>query len=300
MQSKSADFSTKGEIGFLLLLLVMWAQLWRSLIPTWQHGLYYEYGWLVPPAALFVFWRRFRLLMAQGKLQPQTQTIAFPVAVASAIALFVIVSALRAIEWAAPTWRLPLWAHTVPVCLCFHWFLGARYGKRVSVYFLPVTVLCLTAVPLPSLIELRIIDQFTRAVIASSVAVLPLAGFPAHAAGFTISSMGETVSVSEACSGIRSLQSLFMISIFSGELFLLRVPQRVVLVVLGCVLAFSMNTLRAVALAVIRFSSGTETFDRWHDGIGHLTFLTSGLVLLGIALWIDHSGHRRITVRNVT
>jgi exosortase/archaeosortase family protein len=89
------------------------------------------------------------------------------------------------------------------------------------------------------------------------------------------------IDIDEACSGIRSLQAMVMLSLFLGELFRLRPWRRVLLVGVGLGFTLLANVLRTVALSSIAFHQGMSAIDRYHDAAGLSVLLLS----LGGALW---------------
>jgi exosortase/archaeosortase family protein len=90
-----------------------------------------------------------------------------------------------------------------------------------------------------------------------------------------------TIGVDEACSGVRSLQSTLMASLFLGETYRLRAGWRISLVGAGLFLAFVFNVLRAFLLAWIGARQGIGALGRWHDQAGY-----SILLLCAISLWL--------------
>src|SRR6185437_11345655 len=93
----------------------------------------------------------------------------------------------------------------------------------------------LVAIPWPVQIEEVIIQDLMRAVTAINVIFLQLVGIPALQHGNVIEVGNGFIGVEEACSGVRSLQATFMISLFLGELYLFNVGRRFILVLVGAV-----------------------------------------------------------------
>ena len=290
-----------SAVPFLFLGL-LWLQLFWALIPSWRFGIYYEYGWLVPPVFLLLFLRRFlRHDSQEGSASRHglSTSVGAPiVAITSAVGLLLI--AVRMVESSAETWRLPLWIHAASISILSHAILAWRYGSPGCLHYLPITLIGLTAVPLPSMAERWIVEHFTASIVEISVGLLPLLGIPADARGFSIVSMGDVVSVSEGCSGIRSLQSLIMISIVCGEIFLLPWARRIILIAVGCAAAVTLNVVRAVVLAAIRFSGGPDAMGEWHDRVGYLSFALSGLLVLAVAWWLDRLANMQASITKLS
>ena len=80
--------------------------------------------------------------------------------------------------------------------------------------------------------------------------ILTFFGMPAIAEGNLIQISNHMVNVEEACSGIRSLQTAFMMSLFLGEFHRLSVARRIGLMVASFVIAFLVNLVRTLVLTV--------------------------------------------------
>ncbi len=94
------------------------------------------------------------------------------------------------------------------------------------------------------------------------------------------------IDIDEACSGIRSLQAMVMVSLFLGELFRLRPGRRVLLMALGVAVTLIANVIRTVALSSIGFSRGMEAVDHYHDmaGFAVLSLSLAGALLMAFLL----------------
>lgn len=119
-----------------------------------------------------------------------------------------------------------------------------------------------------------------RAVTAGVIELLDLLAVPALQEGNLIRVASGLIGVEEACSGIRSLQSTLMISLFLGQFYSLSPLRHAALVVIGGLLAFLTNLGRALFLVLVSVHQGKEAFARWHDTAG-LAVLTACL----LGLW---------------
>jgi exosortase/archaeosortase family protein len=108
------------------------------------------------------------------------------------------------------------------------------------------------------------------------------------------------VEVTDGCSGIRSLQSLVMVALFFGELFLLPTSRRLLLILLAGLAALVFNTLRSFWLASVHFNHGIHAADAAHDRIGHTTFLLSAATLWLAAYALLQSQPRRLLQRTIS
>ena len=140
----------------------------------------------------------------------------------------------------------------------------------------------LLALPIPSIIYSPIVLGLQTKVANVNVEVLNLAGIPARRIGSLIQLPTGTVGVDEACSGIRSLQSTLMATLFIGYLTLKKFSLRVFLVFLGLGLAIFGNLARSLFLSFMANKNGLEAIDKFHDTAGW-SILAFTVVGVGIA-----------------
>lgn len=270
--------------GFLLLA---WLQLFLSLTTFWNVGTYYDYGWLVPPAAGWFFWKRWQLLQPNFPSGDSTwaswaeRSLLFFL-----LAFVLLLFVFRVVERYDLFWRPPRLLHAALVCLIHHAVLARWFGWKNSAFFIPVTVFTWTAVPLPLQCEQAVIQWTTRKLMGLSELLCQSQDMPVILSGNALTLRGSVLEIDEGCSGIRSLQSLFMVSLFAGEFFLLRWISRFAVIFVGLGFAFAFNAARVFVLTNIFFRSGEEAFHTWHDLVGSTTFSMSAFALLVIA-WLS-------------
>lgn len=140
----------------------------------------------------------------------------------------------------------------------------------------------LIAMPIPSVIHSPVVLGLQSMVAYVNVQVLLLAGIPAQQAGSVIRLPNCTVGVDEACSGIRSLQSTIMATLFIGHLILQRSGLRWFLLGAGIGLAIFGNLCRSLFLSLVAHSDGPKAIEKYHDTAGWsiLVFAAMGVALL--------------------
>jgi exosortase len=270
----------------------VWVPAMIAAIYVWRHGEYYDYGWFVPPAAVWLTIRRWRGLAGPVTL-PRTAVVVGWVAV-----LLPWLLVLRVLGHADPSWRLPIILLGWTAAVASHALIGAARGWRVSAGFGWLTLLWLSALPWPTVVETRLVHGLTQGVVAAAVELFHLAGKPVVAMGERLQLHQVTVEVTDGCSGVRSFQSFVMATWFFAELQRLRVVRTGVLLAVACVVALVVNVGRTYALAEIRFSGGQEAFERAHDWLGLLAFGVSALVFYGVSDRLSSRPARRV-VRSV-
>jgi len=245
------------------------------LAKYWSSNSQYAFGWLVPPLAVLLLWRR---ALDAPAPDPCCRRVACVVLSATAFLLF----PLWIFEQPNPDWRLVSWAlalNVVALLLAGTCFLGGWAWVRH--FSFPIGFL-LTAVPWPLLIENSVIQLLMRAVAATAVALAnsPLLGIAAIQRGNVIELSNGLLGIDDACSGVRSLQATIMASLFLGELYRFRWSQRAALFSGGIAIAFLSNLIRTVILTTIASRRGVEAVSHWHDSAGLSTML-----LCFIGLW---------------
>lgn len=117
---------------------------------------------------------------------------------------------LRVLGYADPSWRLPMIGLAATAAGVSHVLIAASHGWRVSAGFGWITLLLLSAVPWPSVVEQQIVVKLTDAVIHTVTEIFQVFGRPVEMAGDRLHLHEMTVEVTDGCSGVRSFQSFVM------------------------------------------------------------------------------------------
>ena len=143
----------------------------------------------------------------------------------------------------------------------------------------------LIALPIPSVIYGQIISFLQHWITVVNVEVLALLGTPASIQGNLVQLPTGTLGVDEACSGIRSLQSTVMATLFIGYLTLERISFRGFLFVSGLLLAVLGNFIRVFSLSYSASIHGIGAVDSAHDVAGW-SILMFTVVGVGVLSWV--------------
>ena len=277
-QTPGVSASTIKRTNWLIALVVfglIWFELIIQLKAEWWLNPQYNYGLIVPFLALYLFWKRWR--SRPSPATPATRVV--PIAlILFCIALFL---PIRFLAEANPDWRLLSWALAlviVTLSLSFVYLGGGRAWLR---HFAFPILFFLVAVPWPVRVEQIVIQDLMRIVTVINVTFLQLAGVPALQHGNVIEVGSGFIGIEEACSGVRSMQATLMVSLFLGELYSFKTLPRVVLVIIGALLAFICNVARTAILVWAGTTKGPGAIEAWHDPAG-LTIL----VVCMFGLWI--------------
>jgi exosortase len=172
------------------------------------------------------------------------------------------------------------------LCLAVYLVAAANihfvYGWKGLRFFAFPLLFFLIAMPMPSLLQVPIVNGLQQKVASVNVEVLNILGVPAERMGSVIRLPNGTVGVDEACSGIRSLQSTVMATLFIGYLTLKSRGLQVALFFCGVGLAIFGNLIRSLYLSLTANAQGVQAIDKVHDSAGWsiLIFTAVGVVIL--------------------
>jgi len=268
----------QGGSWAVLTLGVLWLQFFNELRGEWDINPQYSYGYAVPLLTLMLLWRRWpeRPPAAPG----WTSGIGLIVVAALAFLL-----PLRIVQEANPEWRLLYWTHGA-VVLLLTFCLLYRVGGWPWVRFFSLPILfTLVAVPWPMVWEKNVIQGLMRGVAAITVDVVGWLGIPAVQHGNLIEVGTGIVGIDEACSGVRSLQSALMLSLFLGELYRFTWERRITLLFASVIAVLVANVTRTSFLTWAAAQRGLAQMEAWHDSAGMIVMFIILPVLFGLA-WL--------------
>jgi exosortase len=260
-----------------LWLLVAGYWLWMiwACAGEWTNSEDYNYGWFVPLLALYFLWKRLEGAPRADCAPPDVgagRAVAWAVIVVSLL----VILPLEIVRQTPIHWRPNLWAIAflaVGNTLAAAWLTGGC--ARFKIFLIP-TLFMLVGVPWPTFVESAVAYPLMPVVTRWAVGLLHFLGYPATAAGTTITLPNCTVGVEEACSGLRSLQTALMVGVAAGELTRLGAWGRVALMFVAFVMALAGNQVRVLMLALAGIGGGNRAVENLHD--------TAGYVVLAILL----------------
>lgn len=245
----------------LLLVVAIYFRIAAKLVLDWYEIPDFSHGFLVPFFSLFLVWDRRKVLEAT----PVRQSWAgVPLIVLALLILFVGVYGAEL--FSSRLSFLLLLAGLI-------WtFLGSRMLREL---WFPLAVLLL-AIPLPAILFNRI--TFPLQLLASRVAsdTLPMLGVPVLRDGNVIELPIMKLEVAEACSGIRSLMSLFTLSVFYGYFIERTTVRRWVLALASLPIAVAANVARIVGTGLcVQYWDPSKAMGFFHEFSGWVMFVVS-------------------------
>lgn len=268
------------------LFLSFWfGQFFLALIPGWNNGTYYDYGFLTPLALPLIYWARWReqeLSFSQWQEKLSHIESSRSTWILFGIALLLI-TFLRLIESADAGWRAPLYLHGA-IVIAFAGFLHLQlFGWKQWPGFLPIAILIFLSIPLPSFVETSLIHGLTAQVTETAAMATRWMGIPVTVSGETLLLDNIPLQVGEGCSGVRSFQSSVYAGFLLGELLRLLLGSRVLLIVAGVIIAFLTNCLRVIFLVQHAAENGEKDLQSLHDLSGNISMTVTFSILFATA-----------------
>jgi exosortase len=246
-------------IGFLIAAI--YYRVLAKLVLDWWEIPDFSHGFLVPIFAAYLVWSKKDTLL-KTKIAPTWSGIGF-------VALGLVVLLLGVYGAELFLSRVSLVILLAGLVLCFGgWqFLGElRF---------PLLVLLL-AIPIPAIIfnEITLPLQTLASKLAS--ALLPIFGVPVLREGNIIELPAMKLEVAEACSGIRSLMSLFTLSIFYGYFLEKSFLRRALLALASIPIAIAANAIRILGTGLcVQYWDPDKALGFFHEFSGWVMFLVS-------------------------
>lgn len=280
-----AGFSWKwlGSSHSLLVigLAGCWFELFKLLSTDWDVDPQYNYGYLVPFLGASLLWRRWPDRPPTAPVQ--TPWLLLPIAL-----LLLLQLPLALIGEANPEWRMVYWTAGFQVTALTGCFLYRWGGLKWLWHFGPAVLFMLVAIPWPSGWESLVIQGLMRLVAGLTIDTVGWLGIPAVQHGNLIQISVGVVGIDEACSGVRSLQSALMVSLFLGEMQRFSWWRRGLLLVSSLLLVLVANVGRTTTLVWLAAREGLPQMQVWHDTVGTAVMVIVLPSLVGLA-WLMQS-----------
>jgi exosortase len=257
---RKAQFAL-GSATICLLVASVYSSVLGKLVVDWWQIPDFSHGFLVPPFAAYLIWEKRRTLLAT-KITPSWSGIAV-----MALGLVVLLLGVYGAELFLS--RVSLIILLAGLVLCFG---GLQLLKELRFALLVL----LLAIPLPAIVFNQI--TFPLQILASKLAsdLLPLFGVPVLREGNVIELPLMKLEVAEACSGIRSLMSLFTLSVFYGYFMEKSFWRRVALALASIPIAIAANAIRIVGTGLcVQYWDPDKAMGFFHEFSGWVIFLIS-------------------------
>jgi exosortase len=244
-----------------ILLVIVYYRVAVKLVYDWYTIPDYSHGFLVPFFAAFLIWDKRKVL----KATPIKQTWSGIILVVFAIMVLIL-----------GVYGVELFTARISFVMLLTGLIATFFGwAMVRELRFPLSVLLL-AIPFPAILFNRI--TFPLQLLASRIAsdILPLLGVPTLHEGNVIELPVMKLEVAEACSGIRSLMSLFTLAVFYGYFLEKTTSRRVILALASIPIAVTANVARIVGTGLcVQYWDPEKALGFFHEFSGWVMFVVS-------------------------
>jgi len=270
-----ASSQSAWQLPVLILVALIVAIYWGvgiKLVQDWYANPDFSHGFLVPPFAAYLIWTK-RDALRRTPIHQSWGGVWLVVA-----AIFMLFLGVYGAELFLS--RISF----VMLLAGLIWTMAGRPFLRELRF--PLLVLLL-AIPFPQVVYNQI--TFPLQIFASKLAsaALPVFGVPVMRDGNIIQLPSMQLEVAEACSGIRSLMSLFTAAIFYGYFLEPKVSKRVILAIAALPIAVLANGVRILGTGLaVQYWDPQKALGFFHEFSGWLIFVFSliCLYLLHVAM----------------
>lgn len=269
-------------------LALLWVPfLWR-LTPAWSASVEQAHGWAVPLLAWYLAAERGRWMPGREAPSAGTRAIAWVALGGTLAALPLLLTILEA----NGLWPLVQWVTFGAVALATLALVTLDGGVKRAAHFAFPVLFVATALTWPAVATTRLVTGLVNMNAHLAASVVSMLGHPAVVSGNVIEVASGLVGIDEACSGVRSLQAVWMAGWFFGELLVLSWPRRGGLAASAVGVAVVGNLIRTVVLTWVAAADSPEASARWHDRAGNLEMVGT---LLAVAVLAWGWGGRKAT-----
>lgn len=250
-----------GSVLIGALIAAIYAGILMKLVTDWWQIPDFSHGFLVPIFSAYLVWTK-RKALRETAVSPTWSGV-----VVVATGLVVLFLGVYGAEMFLS--RVSLVILLAGLVLCFG---GRQFLKELR---FPLLVLLL-AIPIPAILFSQI--TFPMQTLASKLAsdLLPLFGVPVLREGNVIQLPAMSLEVAEACSGIRSLMSLFTLSVFFGYFLEKSVMRRTVLALASIPIAIAANAVRIFGTGIcVQYWNPDKAQGFFHEFSGWVMFIVS-------------------------
>ncbi len=250
-------------IGFLVAAIYL--RVVVKLVHDWYTNPDFSHGFVIPVFVAYLLWEQ------RERIELIPQHAAWPGVVCVTLALIVLLTGIYGAD---------LFLSRISLVLLFVglvWtFAGSRMVRELA---LPLGALLL-AIPFPAIVFNRI--TFPLQLLASHLAsvALPLFNVPVLREGNVIQLPAIQLEVAEACSGIRSLMTLFTVAVIYGYFAERSLSKRVILALASLPIAVAANAIRIIGTGLcVQYWSPDKALGFFHEFSGWLMFVISTICL---------------------
>jgi exosortase len=249
------------QIVLCCLVVAIYYHIVAKLVMDWYTNPDFSHGFLVPFFAAFVVLNKREILR---NTQVKQSWAGISLILAAVLVLFMGI------------YGAELFLARLSLVMLLGGLVWTFFGRAILREVQFALLVLLLAIPLPAVLFNQI--TFPLQLLASRMAsaLLPLFGVPVLRDGNIIQLPSMRLEVAEACSGIRSLMSLFAIAVFYGYFLEKTTWRRVVLAFASIPIAVIANGARIVGTGLcVQYWNPDKAVGFFHEFSGWLIFIVS-------------------------
>ncbi len=250
-----------GSLLIAVLAAGVYFRVLAKLVFDWWQIPDFSHGFLVPPFAAYVLWKK-RDRLASTRMAPSWSGV---VVVLAGLVLLLL-----------GVYGAELFLSRVSLIVVLAGLALGFGGSKLLAEMRFALLVLLLAIPIPAIVYTQI--TFPLQILASRLAsaMLPLFGVPVLRDGNIIRLPAMSLEVAEACSGIRSLMSLLTLAIFYGDFLDRSRWRRTTLALASAPIAIAANAVRIVGTGLaVQYWDPDQAMGFFHEFSGWVIFLVS-------------------------
>ena len=244
-----------------LLSVLLYHRIAVKLVTDWYNLPDFSHGFLIPFFAAFLLWDK-RREIADTPIAPSWAGFSLVV--------------LGLCELMLGVFGADLFLQRTSFVLLVAGLVWTLLGKAMLSQLKFVLLVLLLAIPLPTILYNQITFPLQMRASQLASAILPVFHVPVLQDGNVIRLASMPLEVAEACSGIRSLMSLFAVAVIYGYFLERTTWRRIVLALSSLPIAVAANVVRIVGTGLfVQYWDPEKALGFFHDFQGWLMFLVS-------------------------
>jgi exosortase len=248
---------------------VLYAPVFAELVGIWLGDANYSHGLLVIPVIAYLVWAQRQRLSAEP-VRPSILGLGLILG-----SLVVLLLATAGVEF-----FLMRWSAVGVIAGMVVFFAGWQWLRLV---LFPLSLFALI-IPIPPVLFYQAAFPLQLLATSFGVSALQLCGIPVLREGNLITLTHTTLDVTEACSGIRSLVSLFSLAVLYAYFTQSRMTPRIAIALSSIPIAILANGFRIAGTGIAAHFIGPSVASGFfHSFSGWAVFVTSFVMLLTLA-----------------
>jgi exosortase len=245
--------------------LFVYLPVWRRLAAAWSSNDEYSHGFLIIPICLYILFRE-KPEIARCQVVPSNWGF---VIFAMGLVIYIFSHLAEIMTLASLSMVLVIAGMVIYIC-GFGVFGKLRFPIFLMLFMIPVPAQIYSSATLP--LQLMVSK--------ASVWLIDVAGVPVYREGNMIRLTEKSLEVVQACSGLRSMISLFALSSILGYFIIKSTLSRGILILLGVPISIGVNVIRIFLIALFLYFLRYDLTDESIHGLFGLVIFSFAMALI--------------------